>query len=261
MSAARAAAWAAARAALSAPDAGFHRPPVWPGEYRHPGLDGLQLRLWRHLSLQPLQGQLGQFSLRERPHLRDGRAPEMGPARLEAKKRLWVLGGDRAAWNDIGFPSPLPHADVGHGYQGLGAGHPGLLQHGRPSLHGHLLRPERQDGLLWQGLSTAQTRGPQRAGRDGYALHPNVYVAQTITSNLNHFYRAIQGANEFPGPALVNVYTTCQAGARGRRTTWRRNRPSWRPTAGLFPSSSNAPPQRREAERKAPLPAGQCGRG
>jgi pyruvate/2-oxoacid:ferredoxin oxidoreductase beta subunit len=41
-------------------------------------------------------------------------------------------------------------------------------------------------------------------------MHPDVFVAQTITADLNHFYRAIMAANEYPGPALINVYTPCQ---------------------------------------------------
>jgi pyruvate/2-oxoacid:ferredoxin oxidoreductase beta subunit len=40
-------------------------------------------------------------------------------------------------------------------------------------------------------------------------MHPDVYVAQTITSNMNHFYRAVQGANEFPGPSVVIAYAAC----------------------------------------------------
>ena len=41
-------------------------------------------------------------------------------------------------------------------------------------------------------------------------MHPEVYVAQTTAYFINHFYRAIMEANEYPGPAVVNVYTTCQ---------------------------------------------------
>ncbi|MBI3015922.1 MAG: 4Fe-4S dicluster domain-containing protein [Candidatus Tectomicrobia bacterium] len=41
-------------------------------------------------------------------------------------------------------------------------------------------------------------------------MHPDVYVAQTTPAHINHFYRAIMTANEYPGPALVNVYSTCQ---------------------------------------------------
>jgi pyruvate/2-oxoacid:ferredoxin oxidoreductase beta subunit len=41
-------------------------------------------------------------------------------------------------------------------------------------------------------------------------MHPEVYVAQTTTAHINHFYKAVLEASEYPGPAVVNVYTTCQ---------------------------------------------------
>ena len=41
-------------------------------------------------------------------------------------------------------------------------------------------------------------------------MHPNVYVAQTTAAHINHFYRAVLDANEYPGPAVISVYTTCQ---------------------------------------------------
>ncbi len=41
-------------------------------------------------------------------------------------------------------------------------------------------------------------------------MHPNVYVAQTIGPNTGHFYKAVERALEYKGPAVVNVYTTCQ---------------------------------------------------
>jgi pyruvate/2-oxoacid:ferredoxin oxidoreductase beta subunit len=40
--------------------------------------------------------------------------------------------------------------------------------------------------------------------------HDQVFVAQTTTAHLNHFYRAVMDANEFPGPAVLVVYTPCQ---------------------------------------------------
>ena len=39
---------------------------------------------------------------------------------------------------------------------------------------------------------------------------PNGFLAQTTPNHINHFYKAIIEANEYPGPAVVNVYTTCQ---------------------------------------------------
>ena len=41
-------------------------------------------------------------------------------------------------------------------------------------------------------------------------MHPGVFVAQTTAAHLNHFYKTIMAANEYPGPAVVVVYTTCQ---------------------------------------------------
>jgi pyruvate/2-oxoacid:ferredoxin oxidoreductase beta subunit/NAD-dependent dihydropyrimidine dehydrogenase PreA subunit len=41
-------------------------------------------------------------------------------------------------------------------------------------------------------------------------MHPRTYVAQTTCAHTNHFYRAVLGALEFDGPALVVCYTTCQ---------------------------------------------------
>lgn len=41
-------------------------------------------------------------------------------------------------------------------------------------------------------------------------MHPNVFVAQTIGANTTHFYKAVERALEYKGPAVINVYTTCQ---------------------------------------------------
>jgi len=41
-------------------------------------------------------------------------------------------------------------------------------------------------------------------------MHPHVYVAQTTAAHVNHFYKAVLGAMEFDGPAIVACYTTCQ---------------------------------------------------
>lgn len=41
-------------------------------------------------------------------------------------------------------------------------------------------------------------------------MHPRTFVAQTTCAHVNHFYKAVLGAMEFDGPALVCCYTTCQ---------------------------------------------------
>jgi pyruvate/2-oxoacid:ferredoxin oxidoreductase beta subunit len=40
-------------------------------------------------------------------------------------------------------------------------------------------------------------------------MHPSVFVAQTTPAHLNHFYKAILAANEYPGPAVVICYASC----------------------------------------------------
>jgi len=41
-------------------------------------------------------------------------------------------------------------------------------------------------------------------------MHPRTYVAQTTCAHINHFYKAVLGALEFDGPAIISCYTTCQ---------------------------------------------------
>ncbi len=60
-------------------------------------------------------------------------------------------------------------------------------------------------GREWQGKRERRKELAQIC-----MMHPDVYVAQTTPAHINHFYKAIMEANEYPGPAVVNVYTTCQ---------------------------------------------------
>ncbi|HEY9687944.1 MAG TPA: thiamine pyrophosphate-dependent enzyme [Coleofasciculaceae cyanobacterium] len=41
-------------------------------------------------------------------------------------------------------------------------------------------------------------------------MHPDVFVAQTIGANTNHFFKVVNRALEFQGPAVITVFTTCQ---------------------------------------------------
>ncbi len=124
-----------------------------------------------------------------------------------ADRRLWAVGGDGAMY-DIGFQAlsrlVASGADVktmvldtqvysNTGGQASTASFGGqitkLSAYGQ-ELHG---RPERRKEL----------------GRILMA-HGEVYVAQTTTAHLNHFYRSVMEANEYPGPAVLVVYTPCQ---------------------------------------------------
>jgi pyruvate/2-oxoacid:ferredoxin oxidoreductase beta subunit/Pyruvate/2-oxoacid:ferredoxin oxidoreductase delta subunit len=121
-------------------------------------------------------------------------------------RRLWVLGGDGAMY-DIGFQSlsrmVASGADVkvlvldtqvysntgGQASTSTFGGQVTKLSAFGKELHG---RPERRKEL----------------GRILMA-HGEVYVAQTTPAHLNHFYRAIIDANEYPGPAVVISYAAC----------------------------------------------------
>ena len=122
-------------------------------------------------------------------------------------KRLWVLGGD-GAMNDIGFQSLsrmfASGADIKvlvldtQVYSNTG-GQASTATFGaqatKMSFHGKVLggKTERRKELANISM-----------------MHPDVYVAQTTAAHPNHFYKAVLEANEYPGPAIVNVYTTCQ---------------------------------------------------
>lgn len=40
-------------------------------------------------------------------------------------------------------------------------------------------------------------------------MHHDVFVAQTTTAHVNHFYKAVMAANANPGPAVVTCYASC----------------------------------------------------
>jgi pyruvate/2-oxoacid:ferredoxin oxidoreductase beta subunit len=122
-------------------------------------------------------------------------------------RRLWALGGDGAMY-DIGFQAlsrmVASGADVKamvldtQAYSNTGGqastasfgGQITKLSAFGKQIHG---RPERRKELSRILLA-----------------HGDVYVAQTTPAHVNHFYRAVMEANEYPGPAVIVVYTPCQ---------------------------------------------------
>ena len=122
-------------------------------------------------------------------------------------KRLWVVGGD-GAMLDIGFGSLsrmlMSGLDIKvlvldtQVYSNTGG------QASTSSFGG-------QDSKMASFGRAQSGKSERRKDLGAIALmHPGVFVAQTVTSDPGHFYRAIMAANEFPGPAVVSVYTTCQ---------------------------------------------------
>jgi pyruvate/2-oxoacid:ferredoxin oxidoreductase beta subunit len=121
-------------------------------------------------------------------------------------RRLWVLGGDGAMY-DIGFQAlsrmVASASDIkvlvldtqvysntgGQASTASFGGQVTKLSAFGKALHG---RPERRKELSRILMA-----------------HGEVYVAQSTPAHLNHFYRAILDANEYPGPAVIVAYTPC----------------------------------------------------
>ena len=123
------------------------------------------------------------------------------------KKRLWVIGGD-GAMNDIGFQSLSRMLASGMdikvivldtqvysntGGQTSTSSFKG--QDAKMSFHGKVIQGKKENRKELANICM---------------MHKDVYVAQTTCAHPNHFYKAVMDANEYPGPALINVYTTCQ---------------------------------------------------
>ncbi|HET9347229.1 MAG TPA: thiamine pyrophosphate-dependent enzyme [Candidatus Limnocylindrales bacterium] len=122
------------------------------------------------------------------------------------ERRLWVVGGDGAMY-DIGFQAlsrmVASGADIkvlvldtqvysntgGQASTASFGGQVTKLSAFGEALHG---RPEPRKEL----------------GRILMA-HGGAYVAQTTPAHLNHFYRSVMEANEYPGPAVVIAYSAC----------------------------------------------------
>lgn len=120
---------------------------------------------------------------------------------------LWCIGGDGAMF-DIGFQSLSRMLASGMNIKvfvldtqvysntgGQASTSTYMGQNTKMSLHGKAI-----DGKQERRKEIAQIA----------MMHPRTYVAQTTCHHANHFYKAVLGALEFDGPALVCCYTTCQ---------------------------------------------------
>jgi len=123
------------------------------------------------------------------------------------EKRLWVIGGDGAMY-DIGFQSLSRMLASGMDIKVLVLDTQVYSNTGGQS-----------STATFQGQETKMTAfgkalPGKRENRKELSriamMHPHTFVAQTSCAYPAHFYKAVMRANEFRGPALVNVYTTCQ---------------------------------------------------
>lgn len=122
-------------------------------------------------------------------------------------KKLWVIGGD-GAMLDIGFQSLSRMLASGMDINVL------VLDTQVYSNTGGQTSTSSYTGQVAKySAYGAEHHGKEERRKELAQLclmHPNVFVAQTTAAHPNHFYKAVQAANEFHGPAVVIVYTTCQ---------------------------------------------------
>ncbi|HVP43605.1 MAG TPA: 2-oxoacid:acceptor oxidoreductase family protein [Terriglobales bacterium] len=124
-----------------------------------------------------------------------------------SKRRLWCIGGDGAMY-DIGFQSLSRLLASGMDVKVL------VLD---TQVYSNTGGQTSTSTFTGQDAKMAQFGSAQPGKREHRKelaqiglMHGEVFVAQTTTAHQNHFYKSIMAANDFPGPALVVAYTTCQ---------------------------------------------------
>ena len=122
-------------------------------------------------------------------------------------KRLWIVGGD-GAMLDIGFQSLSRMLAAGMDIKVI------VLDTQVYSNTGGQASTSSFKGQEAKMSSFGRVIPGKKESRKELAniamMHRDVYVAQTTCAHVNHFYKAVMEANEYPGPAIINVFTTCQ---------------------------------------------------
>jgi pyruvate/2-oxoacid:ferredoxin oxidoreductase beta subunit/NAD-dependent dihydropyrimidine dehydrogenase PreA subunit len=122
-------------------------------------------------------------------------------------KKLWVIGGDGAMY-DIGFQSLSRMLASGMDINVLVLDTQVYSNTGGQASTASFRGQETKMSAFGQMLM-GKAENRKELSRIAM-MHPNAFVAQTSCAYPNHFYRAVLRANEFKGPALITVYTTCQ---------------------------------------------------
>ena len=122
-------------------------------------------------------------------------------------KKLWVIGGDGAMY-DIGFQSLSRMLASGMDIKVLILDTQVYSNTGGQASTATFAAQEAKMAAF--GKASPGKRERRKELAQICLMHPEVYVAQTTAAHINHFYKAIAEANNYPGPSVINVYTTCQ---------------------------------------------------
>ncbi len=123
-----------------------------------------------------------------------------------SKRRLWVLGGDGALY-DIGFQSLSRMLMSGMDIKVLVLDTQVYSNTGGQASTATFTGQDAKMAMV--GSSQPGKRERRKELSQIVMMHPHVFVAQTTAAHLNHFYKAILAANEYPGPAVVVCYASC----------------------------------------------------
>ena len=122
-------------------------------------------------------------------------------------KKLWVIGGDGAMY-DIGFQSLSRLLASGMDIKVLVLDTQVYSNTGGQASTASFTAQDAKMAAF--GRESRGKRERRKELAQICMMHPDVYVAQTTAAHINHFYKAVMEANTYPGPAVINVYTTCQ---------------------------------------------------
>lgn len=122
------------------------------------------------------------------------------------ERKLWVFGGDGAMY-DIGFQSLSRLVASGMDVKVL------VLDTGVYSNTGG----QTSTASFAAQVSKLSAFGKAEHGKSErrkelgriMVAHGGAYVAQVAACNINHLYRSVMEANDFPGPAVIVAYTPC----------------------------------------------------
>ncbi len=122
-------------------------------------------------------------------------------------KKLWVLGGDGAMY-DIGFQALSRMLASGMDINVLVLDTQVYSNTGGQASTSTFTGQEAKMAAFGKALPGKVEQRKEIARI--LMMHPEVFVAQTTAYHINHFYQAVLEAAEYPGPAVVIAYNTCQ---------------------------------------------------
>jgi pyruvate/2-oxoacid:ferredoxin oxidoreductase beta subunit/Pyruvate/2-oxoacid:ferredoxin oxidoreductase gamma subunit/NAD-dependent dihydropyrimidine dehydrogenase PreA subunit len=122
--------------------------------------------------------------------------------------KLWCLGGDGAMY-DIGFQSLSRMLASGMDIKVLVLDTQVYSNTGGQASTATFTSQDAKMSAVGKANPGGKTEHRKEMAQI-LMMHPNAFVAQTIAGNPSHFYKTIMAANEYPGPAVVIAYTTCQ---------------------------------------------------